>query len=277
MSNSLMPQLSYIPDSTFPMGISTCQLEELVQADAEAACWEKSGRFDREQPCHEVDIRSFYLAKTCVTVADYRRFVDEQGYHHRSWWTSSGWEWRQTENRSGPAFVAEGSRNNPDMLPIVGVTWYEATAYCRWLSHRTGRLFRLPTEAEWEFSARGPNGHLYPWGSSFRSAFCNTRSGNVGHTLPVGTRSPLGDSPFGLQDMVGNVSEWTSSQFRPYPYVATDGREVMEGESERTTRGGSWFGPDLRARTTSRGMNVPWFCDDDLGFRVAMSEWPVQS
>ena len=86
----------------------------------------------------------------------------------------------------------------------------------------------------------------------------------------MGSYSPRGDSPFGCCEMVGNVSEWTASKFYPYPYNERDGREDMEGSEERVTRGGSWHSPDFRARVNSRGMNDPFFRDNDLGFRIVM-------
>jgi formylglycine-generating enzyme required for sulfatase activity len=97
------------------------------------------------------------------------------------------------------------------------------------------------------------------------------RASGLQRTTPVGAYSPTGNSPFGCADVAGNVSEWTASQYRPYPYDAGDGRDDPAGEVERTTRGGSWHSPVLRARTVSRGMNDPFFTDNDLGFRCACS------
>ena len=154
---------------------------------------------------------------------------------------------------------------------MVGVSWYEAVAYCRWLSMETGNPYRLPTEAEWEKAARGTDGRLYPWGNDFVAELCNTRANNLGRTELVGSHSPDSDSPYGCADMVGNVSEWNLSQFKPYPYVAGDGRNKEEVETERVLRGGSWFQPALRARAVSRGMNDPFFIDNDVGFRYVLA------
>lgn len=133
------------------------------------------------------------------------------------------------------------------MIHVVGISWYEAGAYCRWLSVETGKVYRLPTEAEWEKAARGKECWLYPWGDEFDQTQCNTRANILGRTEPVGRHSPDEDSPYGCADMVGNISEWTLSQFRPYPYVGSDGRNNEESETERVLRGGSWFQPALRA------------------------------
>ena len=97
---------------------------------------------------------------------------------------------------------------------------------------------------------------------------CNTRAAGVNQTVPVGTYSPQGDSFYGCWEMAGNVSEWTSSKFMSYPYVPEDGREDLQGASERVIRGGSWHSPDIRARIAVRAMNAPSFLDNDVGFRI---------
>lgn len=204
-------------------------------------------------------------------MSQFRHFLINEGYVDAQWWTTRGWKWLQTAHRSAPGDWDVQRRQPLDHCPVVGVSWYEANAYCCWLSARIGRLVRLPSEAEWEYAARGTDGRIYQWGDTFLHGACNIRSAGIGHTLPVGQHSPLGDSPFGVADMIGNVSEWTNSLFRPYPHSDSDDRENVEDPGERVTRGGSWFSLDLRARTASRGMNDPWFCDDDLGFRIAAS------
>ncbi len=95
------------------------------------------------------------------------------------------------------------------------------------------------------------------------------RASGLGRTAPVGWFSPAGDSPYGCAEMVGTVSEWTLTRFTPYPYQAGDGRDDPQGDVERVIRGGSWHSPVLRARTSSRGMNDPFFADNDLGLRCA--------
>ena len=152
---------------------------------------------------------------------------------------------------------------------MIGVSWYEALAYCCWLAERTGRPYRLPSEAEWEAAARGPDGYEYPWGDTFDASRCNWREAGAGRPLAPGSYSPDGDSTFGLCDMAGNVSEWTRSLFRPYPTTYDDGRDDPHGRGPRVIRGGSWFSPVIRVRCTARGMNVPDFYDHDVGFRLA--------
>jgi len=117
-------------------------------------------------------------------------------------------------------------------------------------------------------SARG-RWRRYPWGETFDAERANTRASQLHRTTPVERYSPAGDSPYGCADMAGNVSQWTLSEYRPYPYVPDDRRDDPKGEAERVIRGGAWFKPFIRARTAARGMNNPFFRDDDVGLRCA--------
>jgi len=258
-----------VPAGRAVIGTSDGDIAALAAASSEARAWAGKGRFSREQPRHELDISTFLIARFPVTVGAFRAFVDSDGYADAAHWTPHGWAWRTSVGRTHPDHWDEARWTNDDHLPVVGVSWYEAIAYCRWLGARTARPIRLPTEVEWEWAARGSDGRRYPWGDAFEPWRCNTRARDPARTLPVGADSPAGDGPFGCAEMVGNVSEWTASAFRPYPYDPDDGRESREGDDPRVTRGGSWFSPDLRARAASRGMNDPWFADHDLGFRIA--------
>lgn len=117
-------------------------------------------------------------------------------------------------------------------------------------------------------AARGVDGRLYPWANEFDTARCNSRANNLGHTLPIGQHSPGDESPYGCAKMAGTSSDWTLSQYKPYPYDGMNGRNDLANTTERVIRGGSWFKPILRARTTARGMNDPFFADNDVGFRL---------
>jgi formylglycine-generating enzyme required for sulfatase activity len=151
--------------------------------------------------------------------------------------------------------------------PVSEVTWRGARRYARW------RGVRLPTEAEWEAAARGFEGRTYPWGEAPPTQERAVYGRSSGETAPVGSH-PAGATPGGVQDMTGNVSEWTSSLYRPYPYEADDGREDPTARGERVTRGGAhvFFGPrELRAffrsgfsREVDRGHR-------HIGFRCARS------
>jgi formylglycine-generating enzyme required for sulfatase activity len=261
----------HIPAGPFLMGTSDQQIDRLAQDLDAAKQWREKGYFGREQPQHTVALPDYYIGKYPVTVGEFRRFVEAGGYRHGRYWTEAGWAWREAEGVTKPEHWDDAQWTGDDRLPVVGVSWYEAHAYCQWLSETTGHDYRLPTEAEWEKAACGTDGRLYPWGDAFDVSRCNTRASELNHTLPVGQYSPTGDSPYGCVEMVGNVSEWTMSKYRPYPYDANDERDDPAGDTERATRGGSWHSPVLRARAVSRGMNDPFFTDNDLGFRCACS------
>lgn len=261
------PNLIHIAAGAFVMGTSEVQIDLLSKRDELAKKWKVKGYFNREQPQHTITLDSYFISKYPVTVDEYRAFVIAGGYLSNEYWTKAGWRWRETVGKSKPDFWENGVFTEYNRLPVVGVSWYEAWAYCRWLSAETGKVYRLPTEAEWEKAARGKGSRLYPWGDEFDQTRCNTRENNLGRAELVGRHSPDGDSPYGCSDMVGNISEWTLSQFKPYPYDGSDGRNNEETGTERVLRGGSWFQPALRARVASRGMNDPFFVDNDVGFR----------
>jgi formylglycine-generating enzyme required for sulfatase activity len=164
------------------------------------------------------------------------------------------------------------------MQPVVGVCWYEAYAYCRWLSACTGRVYRLPTEPEWEKAARGTDGRRYPWGNEWDASRCNNLEIALDRTVPVG-RYPQGDSPYGVSEMMGQVWEWCSSKYggtdenRPgfeYPYKADDGREDLKGEDTRILRGGAWNDGAGWSRCDNRRGVVPWNRGPDRGFRCTL-------
>jgi formylglycine-generating enzyme required for sulfatase activity len=185
---------------------------------------------------------------------------------------------RQTrpERWDDPAF------NHPAQ-PVVGICWYEARAYCSWLSAYSGQPHRLPTEAEWEAAAQGrptarslwifklgtrAEGRSYAWPGGFDPARCNVFETHVRSTTPPGV-FPAGDTPEGVVDMTGNVGEWTSSAYRPYPYHPDDGREVPEVAAvRRVVRGGSWYGARDFARCAGRDNARPNDRYNLIGFRV---------
>lgn len=197
-----------------------------------------------ELPSHIVTVETFWLDRTEVTNAQFARFVTAgntaQGY----------WD-----------MYARGK----DQHPVVNVTWHDAVAYCRWAGKR------LPTEAEWEYAARGSDGRKYPWGNTWedsRARFYGNRGSET--TAPVGSY-PTGASPFGVMDLAGNVWEWVSSQYEPYPYVATDGRENLSAPGRRVFRGGSWSSVPRTQPATYRGSFHSGYASDGLGFRCAQN------
>ncbi|MCP4424180.1 MAG: formylglycine-generating enzyme family protein [Chloroflexi bacterium] len=262
--------MALIPAGSFFMGISDRQIDWLARRDDAAKKWKEKRYFSREQPRRILALASYYIGKYPVTVGEYRAFVKTGGYQRCQYWTKAGWAWRESVARVQPDFWDDEKWAKDDRLPAVGVSWYEVVAYCRWLSAETGSSYRLPTEAEWEKAARGTDGRLYPWGNEFDVGRCNTRRSGLNQTEPVGRYNPGDESPFGCAEMAGNASEWTLSQYKPYPYDGHDGRNEVEGEAERVIRGGSWYKPALRARVVARGMNDPFFADNDVGFRCLL-------
>ena len=263
------PEMVTIPAGPFLMGTSRQQVDWFAGRTDWAREWRDKGYFDREQPQHLVTLPEYYIGRYPVTVGDFGGFVEDSGYQRRAYWTVAGWDWREASDRAQPDLWDAELWAADDRLPVVGVSWFEAFAYCRWLSELTSLSIRLPSEAEWEKAARGADGRLYPWGDGFEAVRCNTRAGGKRRTMPVGSHAPAGESPYGCAEMAGNASEWTASECRPYPYDGKDGRNDPEGLAPRVIRGGSWFKPAARARTACRGMNDPFFADHDVGFRLS--------
>lgn len=196
---------------------------------------------DNEKPASRIFVGAFSIDKVEVTNARYRRCV-EAGACTR------------------PLGRAYESMTTAD-LPVTIVSWQQALAFCRWAGKR------LPTEAEWEKAARGADGRRYPWGQNFQD-----ERANVGYTAGVTAVGSYGGgvSPFGVLDMAGNVWEWTSSLYLPYPYDPNDGREDLNARGSRVERGGSWYYSPWHARTTRRtAVGHIYRRISDLGFRCA--------
>ena len=179
------------------------------------------------------------------------------------------------KSRTQPEYWKDRERNNPSQ-PVVGITWFEARAYCVWLSEVMGKPYRLPTEVEWEAAARGlPDKPLfgkmtarkYPWGEEFDKEKANSIEGRVMKPSPVGAYAAGAVGLFGAEDQAGNVYDWTSSLYLPYPYIV-EKSEVIEADGERTVRGGSWSNNRRNARCAFRLGLVPDFFPYDLGFRL---------
>ncbi|MDE3091516.1 MAG: SUMF1/EgtB/PvdO family nonheme iron enzyme, partial [Chloroflexota bacterium] len=155
-------------------------------------------------PRHRLELPAFRIGKYPVTNAEYREFIDAEGYLRQEWWTEMGWRWLESRPQTAPGFW-DDPRFHGDRQPVVGVSWYEAVAYSRWLSEMHARVFRLPTEAEWEKAARGADdARRFPWGDRFEPERTNTAEAGVGATTPVDA-FPRGASPYGVFDLVGNV------------------------------------------------------------------------
>ena len=237
---------------------------------------------DNERPAHEVDVAGFYLDTTPVTNAAYAEFIADGGYDDPRFWTAEGWAHRQRAGLTAPLFwrwegewvrVAFG-RAEPigPSEPVMHVCWYEADAYARW----AGR--RLPTEAEWEKAARhdpaAGRSRRYPWGD----APWSPELANLGqrHLRPAPAGSyPAGAAPSGARQLIGDVWEWTSSDFRPYPgFVAWPYKEYSEvffGPEYKVLRGGAFGVSAVACRGTFRNWDYPIRRQIFAGFRTARS------
>jgi formylglycine-generating enzyme required for sulfatase activity len=227
------------------------------------------------------DVPAFSISKYPLTNAQYKLFVDAGGYTQQQWWTAAGWEARaeglewvsQMEEfqPTGKAWT-EPRRWNDIRLngadqPVVGVSWYEAVAFCAWVSEASGERVSLPTEQQWQRAAQGDDGRAFPWGKKWDGGRCNNNvdSKGVGQTTPVRTYEGKVDSPFGVVDMAGNVWEWCLTA---YGTGSTD----LDGIGVRVLRGGSWDdGLSDKFRCDDRYRNFPRVRLGSWGIRLALS------
>lgn len=235
--NSLGGMMIFIPSAEFTMGS--------VDEDATP----------NERPTSHITVSRFYISRYLITNADYEQF-----------------------DRAHTVKRAAGAG---DKHPAVYVSSLDAIKFCNWLSTRERRKYRLPTEAEWEYAAKGSDGRKYPWGNQDgRGDLANFADKNTvfawsdheidcgyAESSPVGA-FPLGASPFGVEDMAGNVWEWCFDYYEPYrPGPKINPRGPTAG-AKRVHRGGSWKSRFNSLRTTVRSSNVPSFSCNDLGFRI---------
>lgn len=207
----------------------------------------------------EVQVGEFWIAKYPTTVAQYSLFVEAGGYEVEEYWTQAGWYWRQSKLIDQSRFWKDPQWHHPDH-PIAGVSWYEAIAFCHWLSDVTSEMIVLPTEPQWQRAAQGDDGRLYPWGNTFDERYCNPTH-IASQTTPV-TQFIAGASPYGVMDMCGNVWEWCITD-------GYSGREDIEGGSNRVLRGGTRSSSHNVAQNTMRLNYFPSFRLDLVGFRLA--------
>jgi formylglycine-generating enzyme len=223
---------------------------------------------DRERPVHEVELDAFYIAQFEITNREWKRFRDDPGYDDAKFWPNGHVVprdqipyWTQPNNHGG------GTPGSDD-YPALGVNWDAATAYCAWLSARTGRRYRLPTEAEWEKAARGTDQRRYPWGQAIDRTYANFVGAQTFDTVqPVGyydgsVRGELhthgNASPYGAFDMAGNVMEWCQDWYSR-DYYSVSPRKNPKGPETgayRVLRGGSFFVEAFDLR--SYGRSAAW-------------------
>jgi iron(II)-dependent oxidoreductase len=216
-----------------------------------------------EKPRHRVQVAEFFIDPTKVTNAQFARFMNASGAQ-----AADGQRWYDTDDsdarihRRGGQWTADAGHEN---VPVVEASWYGALAYCRSLGKR------LPTEAEWEKAARGTDERKYPWGNEPPDK-SRAHFGAGWNDLKAVGSFPRGASPFGVLDMAGNGWEWVSSAYVPYPYDASDGREDLQRDAVRGTRGGGHDASAEELTTTERGRTVsrnPRGGHHNIGFRCA--------
>jgi formylglycine-generating enzyme required for sulfatase activity/predicted esterase len=233
----------HVPAGTFKMGSDS--------ADALA----------REKPAHVVDLDAYFISKFEVTNREWRKFRDDAGYDDPRFWPNGRVMprdqvpyWTMPNNHGG------GTPDSDD-YPVIGVNWDAASAYCAWLSAKTGKRYRLPTEAEWEKAARGTDARTYPFGESIDRTQANFVYAQAYDTVMKAGASSGGASPYGAFDMAGNAMEWTADWYDS-EYYAVSPRKNPKGPANgayRVVRGGSFFGEVFELRASSRAMAWPSF------------------
>ncbi|WP_426979558.1 ergothioneine biosynthesis protein EgtB [Pseudarthrobacter sp. O4] len=243
---------------------------------------------DNERPAHAVDVPDYWIDTVPVTNGDYRCFIDDGGYRNTRWWTAQGWNHVREAGLVAPKYwERDGDRwirtrfgvvePVPDDEPVQHVCWFEADAYARW----AGR--RLPTEAEWEKAARhdprSGRSRRYPWGDEDPAPHHANLGGSALRPSPAGSY-PGGASPLGVRQLIGDVWEWVSSDFRPYPgftaFPYQEYSEVFFGSDYKVLRGGSWAADPAACRGTFRNWDYPVRRQIFAGFRTARDAVPAE-
>jgi iron(II)-dependent oxidoreductase len=242
--------------------------------------------FDNEKWAHPVQVKPFHIARAAVTQGEFAAFVEDAGYMRQALWRPEGWCWRESSGAQHPVYWRRGPKDNWQRRhfdewvplephhPVLHVNWYEADAYCRWARRR------LPTESEWELAAAAdldkdgqsfrPHNRRFPWGDTFPTSQHANLNGHVPGAIAVGSL-PAGDSAWGCRQMIGNVWEWTASDFLPYPgFLADPYKEYSQPwfGTHKVLRGGCWVTQARLLRNTWRNFYTPDRRDVWAGFRT---------
>jgi iron(II)-dependent oxidoreductase len=246
-----------------------------------AGGWNESGfAYDNERPRHRTDVRGYLIGRTPITNATYLTFVEGGGYERREWWSDEGWSWKEDYDITRPQSWTADLRSewrltglealHPDR-PVVHISWFEADAFAR------AHAVRLPTELEWEKAATWDQeqqaARPYPWGPE---AVLPGHHANVDHRaggpVPAGSL-PAGASAYGVLGMIGDVWEWTSSNFTGYegfePFPYREYSEVFFGDQYKVLRGGAWATRSRLATPTFRNWDFPQRRQIFSGLRIA--------
>ena len=262
------PKMVVIPSGSFDMGSSVAEV----------------GRRKDGDPVHQVNIGTFALGKTEITRGQFAEFVKETAYStgNKCWTIEDGKYQERDGNWQKFGYLQD------DNHPVACINWHDAVAYAKWLSRKTGKAYRLPTEAEWEYAARGKTSTARYWGENSDDA---CKYANVGdkttkqlikaaaswkvhnctdgfaYTAPVGSFKA---NAFGLNDMLGNVWEWVEDSYHDnYQGAPVDGSAWKGNGNKRVLRGGSWYDAPQFVRAAGRDKAVPASRYDNIGFRIA--------
>ncbi|MBE7432529.1 MAG: SUMF1/EgtB/PvdO family nonheme iron enzyme [Anaerolineales bacterium] len=255
------------PSPTPTLGIGSTMISE---KDGMVMVYVPAGEFTMgstdysdASPIHSIFLDAYFIDQTEVTNAAYRKCVDLGGCNPPKQFSS----YSRIDYYENPKY---------DNYPVIYVDWNMAKNYCEW------RDTRLPIEAEWEKAARGESQRTYPWGEgrdcnrvnyTYIDAKTYFARNCYGDTIQVG-RLVNGVSPYGAYDLAGNVMEWVSSLYYPYPYIEDDGRENLTTIGPRVLRGGAWTYPESDVRSANRSRGDPTSANYNLGFRCAMDAVP---
>lgn len=249
-----------------PLGKASAPREDNLVTIPAGTFWigaqktDKNGRnydpeaFDDESPVRQVTLKAFRIARFPITVREFARFVDSGGYQTEKHWGAGGFD-----ATNEPDNWADQQKNSE--WPVVGVSWFESSAYCAWAG------LRLPTEAEWERVARGPASARYPWGD--QPQMDKSRANydrKVGQPTPAG-QYPNGRSAEGIDDLLGNVWEWCSDWYARYSSEREENPAGPETGELKILRGGSWVDIPWIVSVSYRVRFGPSFRGDGIGFR----------
>ncbi|HFE47892.1 MAG TPA: NACHT domain-containing protein [Chromatiaceae bacterium] len=283
----------------FDIHLDTFQLARFPVSNAEWEAFRRAGGYDHPEWWEGADAKAWRLGElpmeaekerqrdfrrrlqkdfeattagfTPAAVEQFRQWVeiDDEGFESAlsDWYPEGG-------KIDAPMFWRDPRYNNPAQ-PVVGVSWYEARAYCRWLSGQSGRVFGLPGETQWEAACRGREGREFAWVGEYADAKVNGYDAHLRAPSPVGV-FPEGDTPEGLADMSGNVWEWTSDRYREYPLGPDDGRHRSDARERRVLRGGAFLNDSRDLRAAYRNIDaVPAARGNNLGFRLCCAPSPI--
>ncbi len=260
------PAMVYVQGGSFDMGSNT--------------------GLDNEKPVHTVNLSSYYICKYEVTVKEFEQFILATNYQTEAdkdngsyvsenyqYVKKVGFNWK---NHSWGYLHKRGGSYDTYSCPVVHISWNDAVAYCKWLSEKTGKHYRLPTEAEWEYAAKGgnrSNGYMYSGSNNLESvAWCWPYTSN---TMIVGTKQA---NELGIYDMTGNVFEWCADWYfsGAYAYLSNNGKNISnnpvmsENGSIRVMRGSFWGETKERCQVTFRYAKEPNYGSSYTGFRVVL-------